>query len=220
MAVFNPEHEKWNGYPNSARRSIEVFNLINIKPFRPLLLALATNFSERETGGAFKLLVALGVRLLIASTTRSGSVEQPLAGAAQAVFKRVVTTAVELKRRLADITPTDEEFRAEFENFTVSNARLARYYLRSLEMAAKDEAEPCFMPNDDRTIINLEHVLPKRPGGNWKQFNEEQVAALHKRVGNVALLRATENSKLKSNSFADKKAVYRELALRSDEPNQ
>ena len=40
---------------------------------------------------------------------------------------------------------------------------LARYYLRSLETAAKNEAEPWFIPTDDGTVINLEHVLPKQP---------------------------------------------------------
>lgn len=208
VATFNPEHEKWNGYPDAARRAIEVFNLLNIKPMRPLILSITTKFSEKEATIAFKFLISFGVRLLIAGATRSGSVEQPLAGAANGVFKEEIMTAADLKGKLAAAVPTDEEFRIEFETFTVSNARLARYYLRSLEMAAKGEAEPCFMPNDDRAIINLEHVLPKKPGKNWPEFTEEEAAAYTKRIGNVTLLRATENSDLKSDSFDDKKVVY------------
>ena len=34
VATFNPEHEKWNGYPDASRRAIEVFNLLNIRPMR------------------------------------------------------------------------------------------------------------------------------------------------------------------------------------------
>ena len=90
--------------------------------------------------------------------------ELPLAAAANAVQRGEITTAKELSKKLDDLIPSDEAFRAAFETFTVSNARLARYYLRALEMAAKGEAEPCFMPNDDRTVVKLQYVLPKKPG--------------------------------------------------------
>ena len=176
---------------------------------RPLLLAVATRFSEKEAAHAFKFLISLGVRLLIASTTRSGSVELPLAGAANAAFKEEIATARDLKHKLQGITPTDDEFYMAFEIMNVSKANLARYYLRSLEMAAKGEAEPCFMPNDDRAIINLEHILPRKPAANWPNFNDEEVAIYSRRVGNVTLLRAKENSDLRSDAFRDKKKVYK-----------
>lgn len=63
---------------------------------------------------------------------------------------------------------------------TVSNRKLARYYLRSMELAAKDEAESWHIPNDDRSTINLEHVLPEKPEGNWPQFNDDQVRLHYK----------------------------------------
>src|ERR1700719_2126462 len=86
VATFNPEHEKWNAYPNAARKAIEVFNLFNTKPMRPLVLAVATRFSQKEVASAFQFLISLNVRLIIASTTRSSSVELPLAAAANDVF--------------------------------------------------------------------------------------------------------------------------------------
>jgi hypothetical protein len=85
VAIFNPEHEKWNNYPDAARRAIEALNLLNIKPMRPLLLAVASHFSSREAARALKLFISWGVRLLIAGSTRSGSVEVPLATAARDV---------------------------------------------------------------------------------------------------------------------------------------
>lgn len=208
VATFNPEHEKWNQYPDSARRAIEVFNLLNIKPMRALLLAVAAKFAANETAQAFQLLVALSVRLVIASTTRSGSVELPLAAASNNVFSEEITTTARLKETLADITPGDEEFRAAFESARVTKQQLARYYLRSLEMAAKDEPEPWFVPIADRTVINLEHILPKKPEGNWPQFRDDEVNLYVSRLGNQALMRASENSDLRSAEFADKKVVY------------
>jgi uncharacterized protein DUF1524 len=106
------------------------------------------------------------------------------------------------------VTPNDEEFRIEFETARVSKAQLARYRLRSLEMAAKGESEPWLMPTNDRSVINLEHILPKKPDVNWPQFSEEEVGVFVNRLGNQALMRASDNSDLKSATFADEKRTY------------
>jgi len=208
VATFNPEHDHWNGYSDSVRRAIEVLNLLNIKPMRPLLLSISSKFSQRESALAFQFAIALGVRLMIASTTRSGSVENPLAAASNDVFLGKIESAAALKAKLADITPSDEEFRVEFETTRVAASRMARYYLRSLEMAAKGETEPWFIPTDDRSIINLEHVLPKKPLVNWPNFTAEEVPVWVNRLGNQALMRARDNSDLQSDDFGRKKAIY------------
>ncbi len=209
VATFNPEHEKWNGYPDSVRRGVEVLSLLNIRPLRPLLLAISAKFSEKETAKAFQFLISLSVRLLVASTTRSGSVEIPLAASAQEIFSGSIISADGLKTKLADITPSDVEFKTEFETVRVSASRLARYYLRSLEMAAKGEREPWFIPNDERAVINLEHVLPKKPLENWSQFTSDEAAVWVNRLGNQALMRASDNSDLQSGRFATKKEIYK-----------
>ncbi len=148
------------------------------------------------------------MRLLIASTTRSGSVELPLAISATEIFNGTIENAADLRRKLFDITPNNEEFKNGFETARVSKAQLARYHLRSLEMAAKGESQPWFIPIDDRSIINLEHVLPKKPEGNWPQFSEDEVGLFANRLGNQVLLRARDNSELRSVGFADKKQIY------------
>jgi len=216
VAIFNPEHQKWNTYPDSMSRSIQTLNFLNIRPFRPLMLAVAAKFSPKEASEAFQMFISWGVRLLIASSTRSGSVELPLATAANKIFsgdketKISITQASELKKELKGIIPADEQFRQAFEVATVSKASLARYYLRSLEMAAKQEANPWFIPNDNKEVINLEHILPERPGDNWNQFGDELVRAYVKRLGNQTLLLAKSNSDLRSSDFETKKNVYKD----------
>lgn len=208
VATFNPEHERWNTYPASARRAIQVFNLFNIRPMRPLILAVAAQMNQKEASRSFQLLVSLGVRLMIAGNTRSGSVENPLAAAAKSVFDGSIKTAQDLKKALASLTPTDQEFRSAFETARVSSAKLARYYLRSMESTADGESEPYFIPQDDQQIINLEHILPKKLEGNWPDWTEEDVRLYTTRLGNQALLRISDNSKLKSDAFSQKKVVY------------
>jgi hypothetical protein len=210
VAIFNPEHEKWNSYADTTRRSIEVLNLLDIRPLRPLVLAIATKFAHKEADTAFKRLVSWAVRLVIASSTRSGSTELPLAEAAHKVMIEAIQTVDDLRNHLAKIIPTDEQFREAVEVATLSSTKLARYYLRSLEMAAKDQPEPCFIPNDDRSVINLEHVLPLKREGNWPNFNDEAHRQNVKRLGNMALLQAKKNSDLRSADFVTKSGVFKD----------
>ena len=207
-ALFNYGAEKWSTYPARARKSLEVLDLFDIKPFRPLMLAISRRFSAPEAAAALEKLVALGVRLIIASSTRSGSVEQPLAKAANAVYRGDMETSKDLFASLANIVPTDAQFRQAFEIATVSNPRFARYYLRTLELASAGTPEPWFMPNEDAHAITLEHVLPQRPEGNWPNFSEDDAKLYFRRIGNLVLLQAKTNSDLKSTSFAEKKTEF------------
>lgn len=209
VAIFNPEHEKWNAYPDAMRRAIQVLNLLNIRPMRPLIMAVANRFSAKEATDAFQAFISWGVRLLIASSTRSDSVIEPMAAAAHKVFIGDIEDTKSLKKELARIIPVDEQFRQAFEVATVSKSALARYYLRSLEMAAKGEAAPWFIPNDDKQAINLEHVLPEKREEHWPEWDDEKAKVYVRRLGNMALLLAKGNSDLKSYSFDKKKAMYK-----------
>jgi hypothetical protein len=208
VATFNPEHETWNDYPHAVRKSITVLNLLDIKPMRSLLLAIGARMEHNEAAKAFSFLVSLGVRLLIATTVRSGSVQTPLATAAREVFEGNITTAEELKQQLKNLTPSDSQFKEAFERQRVSSAKLGRYLLRSLERAAKSEATPWFLPEDDAAIINLEHVLPQKPEDTWPDITDDDVAQYSKRLGNLTLMLAKDNADLKSASFETKRAVY------------
>jgi uncharacterized protein DUF262/uncharacterized protein DUF1524 len=208
VAIFNPEAEKWNTYPDSMRRAIQTLNLFNIRPMRPLMLAVAAKLPANEAAEVFRLLISTGVRLLIAGSTRSGSVEEPLAGAANDVFAGKITDSRGVRAILSSVAPTDEQFRLGFQVATVSKLSLARYYLRSLEMTAKGEPTPWFIPNDDRQAITLEHVLPQKPGSEWTNFDQESAMAYVKRIGNLVLLPAKSNAALGNNDFATKAAIF------------
>ena len=206
-ATLGSDHARWNDYPASARKALQVLNLLDIRPMRALVLAGAAKLGAAEAAKTFKLLAALGVRLLTASSTRSASVETPLAETARKVYAGEVVTAAGIKKELALITPSDSAFVDAMKTLKVANARLARYLLRSLELANSSDTEPYFIPNDEE-VINLEHVLPKRPDGNWDDWSEDDRRAFVSRLGNQALMRASDNSHLKSGSFEDKKVSF------------
>lgn len=206
-ATLNSDHERWNGYPQSARRAIQVLNLLDIRPLRALILSVANRFKLSEAAESFKFLSALGVRLLVASSTRSASVETPLAEAASKVHVGTIESVDELKADLLSITPSDAALIEAMSINKVGNAKLARYMLRSLELAYESDSEPYFIPNDEE-VINLEHVLPKRPEDNWSEWTDDDRRAHVSRLGNQVLMRASDNSHLNSSSFADKKSSF------------
>jgi hypothetical protein len=208
VATFNPEHEMWSGYPMSCRRAVEVFNLFRLKPLRPLIVAISRTMTSQETAESFRLLISLGVRLIIASSTRSASVEVPLSTAAKDVYDGKFTTAAEVRKALKDITPSDHVFRTEFARARVSNPKFARYYLRSLEQKAAGDTSPWLLPESDPEKITLEHVLPRVPDESWVGFDEDQLAEYIRRLGNMVLLTRQQNSDLKSGDFDSKRVVF------------
>lgn len=214
VAIINPEHERWNKYPDAIRQAIKTLNLINIKPFQPILLAIAEKFDPKEANKAMKIMISLGVRLLIASRTTSGPIEQTLSDTAKSIYNSIIKDTNDLRKNIESIIPIDDDFKHAFENLTVSKAYLARYYLRSLEMALNDEPEPWFIPNDEKEIITLEHILPEEPENYWPQFSQDDADAYYRRLGNLALLKAKSNSDLKSMDFKTKISVYKESSYK------
>lgn len=208
VATYFRDHEKWSGYPDAVRPAIRTLNFLDIHPFRPVLLAVAAKFAPNEAVRAFELLISLGVRLLVASSTRTGSVEESLARAAHKAFAGSFVRTSDLRRDLGDIFPSDEKFRQAFESATVSNGPLARYYLRTLERVAKGESDPLFTVTDDKEVVTLEHILPRNPEGNWPQFTPEAADNYWKRIGNMVLLHHKTNSDIKSASWADKRQSF------------
>jgi hypothetical protein len=207
-AMLNADHEKWNTYPSTARRAVQALILLKMRPIRPLVLSVIRQFDATEADRALRMLVNVSVRFLIVGGARSGSTEQTVASAAKDVSEGKIKNMSDLMTNLSKVIPTDIEFKEDFKTATVSQAYLARYYLRSLEMAAKSEPYPYFIPNDDQQVINLEHVLPKEPLANWPQFKPEIADAFYRKIGNMVLLLAKNNSDLRSSSFAEKSKVY------------
>lgn len=209
VATYRPDSDQWHGYPVRAVTALKIINKFNIKPLRPLLLSIGVKFSQAEAAAAFEFLVSFSVRLLIASTTRSGSIEETIAAVALQVYQDTATTAGHLKLKLSKITPNDAVFKEAFTLCTVSKSDYARYYLRTLEGAATNTKEPWTLPNDDPTEITLEHILPKNPNaGEWLAFEGDMVQKYSRRLGNLCLLQKTPNSSARSDEFVKKRALY------------
>lgn len=207
-AMLNSDHERWNHYPTSVRKAIETLILLPVKPVRPLILSIIRSFEPKETEQALKLIVNMSVRFLIVGGLRTGTVEEKLDEAAERVSSGKITEAKQLLEFVSDIIPKDPQFHDQFKIATVSQSYLARYYLRSLESMVQGRPDPFFLINDDQQIINCEHVLPEKPEGNWPEFPNEVADSYSKRLGNLCLLQAKQNSDIRNSGWEVKKPVY------------
>jgi hypothetical protein len=113
---------------------------------------------------------------------------------------------------MAAIVPDDKTFQARFAAATVSNANLAKYYLRVIEHQKRATNEDELVVNPSETV-NLEHVLPKTPNADWAHIPAADQKALVKRIGNLTLLHSKRNNRVGNASFDKKKDVFNDSAV-------
>lgn len=209
VATYRADSEHWSGHLPRTIQAIRVLNKFDVKPLRPLILAIALRLKDKEAAAALQFLGSLSVRLLIAASTRSGSIEGAVGDAAISTYRQEIKTAQELRVLLRKITPDDRVFREAFSRATSTKGDYARYYLRSLENAFAGEAEPWKLLNENPDEINLEHVLPKSPKQEeWPGFEPDELQEYSRRLGNMCLLQKTPNSNAKSAPFEVKRKLY------------
>lgn len=206
-AILSPAHELWNEYGSSTRQHVETINLLRMVQVRPLLLAVLDKFTVAEAKKAFRLAVAWGVRFLVHGGLGGGVMEDNYCQRARSIHAGDITTAKQLAAAMSAVVPSDGAFEAAFATTSVSQAYLARYYLRVLENQARGESQPELVPNPNQEEINLEHVLPLKPEKNWPNFDEDTARAFQRRLGNMVLLKERSNSALKSEPFAKKRTL-------------
>jgi len=207
LALSSSRHPKWETYPPSVKQNIETLGAhLQVEQIKPLLFAVARHFSPVEAEKAFKLFVSWSVRFLIYGG-RGGLLDTQYSQRAFDVGSGRMTRARELRESMREYVPSDVAFEQAFATARVSRSHLARYYLRAIEKQRSGDPQPEYVPNDDVSQINLEHVLPLTPSAAW-QVDAEQARSVQKLLGNMALMREAENRDLANRTFDEKKAVY------------
>jgi uncharacterized protein with ParB-like and HNH nuclease domain len=213
LAILNHNSSFRNNYDNLCRNHIETLNYFNLEQYRPLVFAILKKFSPDEVKKALKLIVSWLVRNLIVGAMGGGTLEKAYADKAKAIFTNNIKTSAELRDSLISIIPQDEVFKEQFRIATVSQPKNARYYLSSIENNKRGKQHPELLVNLNPDSVNLEHILPQNPEGNYPTFTDEQHSAYYKRIGNLTLMKTKENNEFKSSKFSDKKTKYAESEL-------
>lgn len=207
-AIVTCDDNFWSDFSPSTKIAMQTLNFFNITQLRPLLLSMLANFERVEVEKTLKILVSWSVRYLIVGGLGGGALEEKYCNAAVKIYKKEITDARQLSDYMQGSIPNDSEFKASFENATVSKNYLARYYLRTLEMVAEGNAEPEFVPNTSNDIVTLEHILPQNPSAAWGYIESDDAKANYKRIGNMVLLKKSINNGIGNAGFKEKTEFY------------
>lgn len=212
-AALCSTHNKWREYPGRIKEAIDTMASFGVAQIRPLMLAVSRHFKPKEAEKAFRAFVCWTTRFLICGGMRGQRLEDAYAKAAHEVVSGKIDTAKGITDHLRDVLPTDARFESSFATVRCSTAPLARYYLRALEAAAKNEDDhPEVVPTTDTTVLNLEHILPKELSSDWAHALDYSDAYCN-RIGNLVLLNAKKNVLVGNSGFREKRDVFRESAI-------
>jgi hypothetical protein len=212
-ALLNPAHDLWNPHGAAARKHIATLKHLGLKQLRPLLLAGVKAFPQQEIPRFLLTLVCWAVRFLITGGAGSGALEAHYGRNAHQVTLGTILNLAGLASAMVAIVPADDAFRSAFAAAQVPKAQLARYYLTGLQLKADGHPEPQYVPNDDASDVNLEHILPKAPSPEWPGMEPDVFRANVNRIGNLALLQVSPNRVASSSGYDVKKTVLQASAF-------
>ncbi len=203
-AILTPSHVAWSTFHQEVKADLDTLRYLGVSQIRPLLLAALGKFSEKELAKLIKNAINWSVRCLIAGVP-SGNLEGVYSRNAKAISEGTITTVEQLamEQNIVSLIPPNDRFHAAVQTASVPTASLARYYLRKLQIVADGDDEPQYTPSQD-TNVTLEHILPQKPGNEWK-LPQDVMQRLYNKLGNQALLAGSVNSKLGNIGFAAKK---------------
>jgi hypothetical protein len=207
QALLNPAHPHWKQFSPPTAGHVGTLNFLGLTRIRPLLLAILQKFPSEDVETALRRAVSWGVRLTVIGSLGSGSVEESFCQRAKEINDGAIGDADSLSKAIETIIPTDTVFEEAFKVLIVTKNKLARYLLQALERKSSGDTEPELVVNTDPTELNLEHVLPQNLGTNWPGIAPEVAAANAYRLGNMVLLRKSENESLGNDGFAKKKPI-------------
>ncbi len=207
-ALLYSDHRYWSEFSTSTRKNIRTINDLGMVQIRPLLLSMLPKFNKKETEKSLNSIVSLIVRLIVSGTLSSGVFERHFSITAMKIRNEEIKNQDDLLEGLKSLTPSDERFKEAFQTFTISNSTIAKYILSTIENFRRNDQGSELIPNNDETVVNLEHILPKKMNENWSGFDEDEHKLYFKRLGNMTILNSRKNSRIGNKSFEEKSPIF------------
>jgi Protein of unknown function DUF262/Protein of unknown function (DUF1524) len=207
LALTNPEN---SGLPSDQRDHIDTLRMFGVRQPFPLLMAIKRVMTAEDFATALRAITVISFRYNIIGSRNTGDQERVYHHAAGEVAAGSLNGMNSVLQALAEIYPSDAEFRASFTDKAIRtsrgrNSRIVRYIFAVLERQFSQ-----LDVDAGSAAISLEHVLPQNPGEGWEHFTENalELDALVHRLGNVTFLEAALNKELGNGDFKSKSAVY------------
>ena len=220
-ALRKSKDESWNNVA-SIKNKINIQNcLLALDTFsmmQPYPVLLSAYFVYGEDPDNFakicKWLHAFCIRYQAICNWPSNDAERHYNRFANAIHER--QPLAEVKKHLISKMPSDDEFRQNFANKTLSmsqSPKKAHYLLASIENYL-NPSNPIALAGS----YTIEHILPKsnylKDDTYWRDQFGDLLEQDVSRLGNLALLSAKANRDADTSSFAAKKTIYRSSNLK------
>ncbi len=205
----SPEVDSWTAGERAGLLRLQMFN---VRQPLALLLAAFERFGERDRAGFEQFL-----RAIVVISFRYNVICGHKSNDQEVVYNRIAcqlssTEACSVRDAIAglrSVYPGDAEFKAAFAD-KVLRTTSARNYKVVHFILFQLEAHLSERDFESASVkYSIEHVLPKNPGDNGYDFNEQQREAFTYRLGNMTLLTTTDNRKLANAGYAEKRSVYK-----------
>jgi Protein of unknown function (DUF1524) len=172
------------------------------------------HFDPAEIRKTLKAVVSWSVRGLVVGGIGGGRTETAYCNAAVKVREAKIRSATDLLAELSEIVPEDGLFQDEFRTTRQTRPAIARYMLLALGRTKMATAEAELVPNQNEDEVNLEHILPRNAKADeWPYFAPDEVSRWSSRLGNLVLLKKTENNRIGNKSWAVKKPILENSSL-------
>jgi len=205
-AILIPNHPYWNNHDQRTKQNLETINMLNAQQAFPILLAAAQEFDESEFGKLTDVLVTMAIRYNLIGELRTGVASNYYVEIPPKIRSGEIRKSAKVFRELKPIYPSDEEFEHAFSMKVLKDSRKARYILSEIENYVGGSVHQI---TTDTRKINLEHILPKNPSGDWRSTIEsignDDLDDFTNRIGNLALVSKKLNKRMGSKTFHKKK---------------
>jgi Protein of unknown function DUF262/Protein of unknown function (DUF1524) len=211
-ALESADDAVWSPFSKEARAIIPALKLLGGQQVHPVILSGLARFDISEMQKLLRLLEVCVVRFLLVVGGNPGRFEPACAKLADDIYKKKITTAASAFAELkaAAVYPPDAEFENSFRVKSERNSQKARYFLRAIEKERKFKLKPKMANEWEPSVLTLEHILPKKPGPEWKPqlgADKDLLEDCLMRLGNMCLLTSV-NKELGSLGFEKKKKTY------------
>lgn len=218
-AILAPESDYWSGFDKATRDHLTVLGGLSLQQVRPLLLAVLSTLPKDEIVNVVRNLTSWGIRGIVAGNSGGGQVERYYCEGAVKIRQGTIKNASDLLATLAPVIPNDTVFKTAFASMRVTKNSQARYYLCAIEKSMQGTTDPELVLNEDAKQVNLEHILPQKPAkSEWIGFTPDEATAYAYRLGNMTLLRRSDNQRLGNGQWPEKRTTLRGSRLRLNDP--
>ncbi|MBN8686957.1 MAG: DUF262 domain-containing protein [Chitinophagales bacterium] len=171
----------------------------------PSLLSAIATYETDEFSSVCKNLIVLFVRYSVIGRLENSPLETFCYNLARDI--RNGLSVADLIIRVNEKMPTNDQFRNQFSQTSITRRDSVRYILREIELSKRRTQELEVAPP---SRVQVEHIYPQTPLAAERLANHN---SLINRIGNLTLLDRRLNAAIKNGNFLAKKPSYQQSEL-------